>query len=71
MTKWAVENKLGPNLVEFINNEFSINDDPYRSTKIKYVSAISGQTMILFSPLDSKKLKEFLSSCLLIWISSR
>ena len=35
VTKWAVENKLGPNLVEYVNNEFSTNDDPYRTTKIK------------------------------------
>lgn len=53
VTKWAVENKLGPNLVEYVNTECSINDDPYRTTKIKYVSAVEIMMLLilLFSPL--------------------
>ena len=35
VTKWAVDRKLGPHLVDHVNNEFATNNDPYRTTKIK------------------------------------
>ena len=65
MTRWAVESNLGPNLVEHVNNEFSTNDDPYRSMKIKYIQQYSfmDKSIIIFNGLhcylDSNKLKEY------------
>ena len=51
MTRWAVESNLGPNLVEHVNNEFSTNDDPYRSVKIKYIYSTIFKSIFLMDNL--------------------